>query len=229
MSKPNPRKKLVRVLFAALSILPAGAQAVTTEELLEKAPVFQVLLDNSGSSPATDQAFMANAASAIVEKLTSMPMGTVILVRTVGDSTLAPLHWRTRIQKKSTAEGAPIEEVARRLRGLLVDFPKQIAGKEHGNSQLIGGFFDAARNLNLKSDRNKIVMVSDLVERSPFADCARVKVCKLPAPQFDLRGAEVEVFGAGANLPSDRAIGLTKAWDEFLGKAGAKAALHRTF
>lgn len=216
------------ILFAMLP--SAGSYAATTKELLEAAPVFQLLLDNSGSSPATDETFVSNAWPIIEEKLLSMPMGSVVIVNSVGNASIAPMARRVRIQKIVTSEGAPIEDIARGLKTLVLGFPKQVRGQEHGQSHLVGGLFDASKNINTKAAKpNVIVMLSDLIEFSPIANCYKNSACPLPTPTFKLDNTDVLVLGVGRGLPSNHEMAIFSAWEKFLGRVGAVYTLKKTF
>lgn len=215
------------MLFMLLITAQVCAEGVPrpTQETLATAPTFQILLDNSRSSPARDVAFIASVLPMIDQKLRAMPVGTSVIVTTVGDASLMPLRWHTRIQVRKTNSGAPVEDIIRDLHQFLLEFPKQMEGREHPASHLIGGLFDAARNLNPQAQSNEIVMISDLIEYSPLANCERARpACRLPAPQFKLEGANVSVYGAGMRLPSDRAMTLTQAWEAFFQKTGVRKA-----
>ena len=231
---PSPSLRRIVPLIKAclmLCMLAISAQVYaegvpqTTQEVLATAPTFQLLLDNSRSSPATDATFMASVLPMIEQKLRTMPVGTSIIVTTVGDASQRPLRWYTRIQVRKTNSGAPAGDIIRGLHQLLLEFPKHMAGHEHPASHIIGGLFDAARNLNPQAQNNEIVLISDLIEQSSLADCSRAKpACRLPAPQFKLEGATVSVYGAGMGLPSDRAIALAKVWETWFQKTGVRKA-----
>lgn len=222
-------RKMFILMALLLNIQLVGA--VSTQEMIESAPVLQVLLDNSGSSPATNEEFVASAWPVIEGQLRAMPMGTVIIVNSVGDASLAPLQKRTRIQKTASAEGAPIDDIIRGLKSIVLGFPTKTKGAEHGQSHLIGGLFDASRNINSRASQpNVIFMLSDLVEYSPLANCYRNRSCPLPTPTFSLENTSVTVLGVGRGLPSNHEMAVFSAWDKFLKTANASSiTLKKTF
>lgn len=196
---------------------------------IAKAGVFILQLDNSGSAPALEQKFVEAAWPIIERELRSMDMGSHVSVVSVGDSSLTPLNLNTRIQARDTSEGKTMDRIVATVRELVLSFPSKTHGKEHGNSQLIGGFFDASRVINPNSQNNKIVSLTDLIENSPLAKCY-VDCRKLPAPTFKLPGTKVIVLGTGRGLNSDKQMQLFAAWDEFFTKTGAASVdLKRTF
>jgi hypothetical protein len=220
---------LVGLVLALGTPAQAAEAPRTAQEIVTAAPIFQLLLDASQGSPALNADLMHSAMPLIAQKLRVMPMGTTIIVNSIGNAVLPVLQWRVRIQARKTKDGAPVEDIIHGLQGLLAAFPKQLTGQEHQESHLIGGLFDAAHNINPQSPLNTIAMISDMIENSPLARCGG-KGCKLPAPQFKLEGVEVNVYGIGTGLPSDSAIALTQAWEGFFKKTGVKKLqLQRTF
>jgi hypothetical protein len=228
--------KHIRQLVALVAIQVAsglgGASALgtSTQEMLQKAPVFQLLLDNSGSSPATDANFVASAWPLVEGRLRAMPIGTVVIVNSVGDAALAPMTMRTRIQKVANGEGAPLDDIVRRLKSIVLGFPARVQSAAHGQSHLVGGLFDASKNTNRDaSSQNVIVVLSDLLEFSPVANCYRAKACPLPRPTFKLDNTEILALGVGRGLPSDHEIAVFVAWEKFFDQAGARYSLKKTF
>jgi len=189
-----------------------------------------LLLDASGSSPAQDPNFIAAAEPLIEEKLRSMPMCSQVMVVTVGDASTMPAMLRTRIQVRTTRDGATVNDIAAALRRFLSGFPDRIKGHEQGRSELIGSLADASRNVNQNATApNVIIVLSDMIENSGLANC-ETRACRLPGnPALSLANVSVTVYGAGLGLPSARALALTKAWEQYLNRAGATADLHRTF
>lgn len=222
--------KIRYVVVALMLCNGAVGSAATTKDILDAAPVFQLLLDNSGSSPATDPNFVSSAWPVIEGKLRSMPMGSVVIINTVGDASLAPLAKRTRIQKTSSAEGASIEDVVRTTRAVVLGFPKRVQGEEHGQSHMIGGLFDASKNTNRgASSKNMIVILSDLIEFSPIANCYQDKSCRLPKATFKLENTDLIALGVGRGLPSDREMAVFSSWEKFFSQTGVNYELKKTF
>jgi hypothetical protein len=208
--------------------LPARAQS--TEELCRSAPVLQILIDASGSSPARDPGFISAVEPLVEKRLRSMPVCSQILIVSVGDASVMPIMLRTRIQMRTTRDGATIDEIVRGVQRFLHGLPDHIKAHEQARSELIGGFADASRNVNSNARLpNQIIVLSDLIENSTLANC-EMRTCRLPDnPKLSLTNAVITVYGAGLGLPSSRAIALTKAWEVYLTRAGAVADLHRTF
>jgi len=222
------RNLLSASLMSLFLVQAQPANAASTADILANAPTLQILIDSSSSSPATSQAFMDNVAPLVVEKLKTMPMATQVIVTAVGDSVRVPEMKRTRILARNAPDGGPVEDVARKVGAYLRNFPKALVGNEHGSSHLIGGIFDAAKNVNPKSQANQIVIISDLVEYSDVTDCT--KKCVLPKPNFQLPGTEVTAYGVGLGLPSGLEMRVNNEWQRYLTAAGAKpVVLRRTF
>ena len=229
LAKTSFASVLALIVMLSLALSPA-ARAETTTEMCASAPVFELLVDSSKSSPARDAGFIAAAIPLVLQKLRTMPPCSVVQVVTVGDASLIPLMLRSRIQIRTTKDGATMDDIARALSQFLGAFPGRIKDHEQMRSELIGGFSDAAHNLNPHARvPNVIIMLSDLVEESALANCSRAVPCRLPVPPFSLGNADVTVYGVGLGLPSHRALALEKAWDSFFNKAGVKPDLRRTF
>jgi hypothetical protein len=229
----NRSLSLIKIGILALILAsgqPLPAQADPTVEILAHAPVFQLLIDVSGGSPALNPDYLGFVLPQIQKRLEDMPLGTTVVVSSFGDAALPPLMFRSRLQAKHTSEGDTPEHVARDLRELVLSFPERMHGKEQKRSELVGGFFDSAQAINPKAHGNVILAISDLVENSPLARCdnEKAKPCKLPPPVFHLPpDTTVCVYGVGQGLHSDRAALLTQQWAVFFKKAGVGAVLRR--
>jgi hypothetical protein len=75
----------VAVALASFAVPQAWAEEsagapMSTAEMVAQAPTLQILLDASGSSPATDAQFMASAIPRVTGKIKTMPMGTRVLI-----------------------------------------------------------------------------------------------------------------------------------------------------
>jgi hypothetical protein len=219
---------ILALVFA--SAQPPPAQATPTGDLIATAPVLQFLVDVSGGSPALRPDYLGSVLPEIEKRLHSMQLGATVLVTTIGDATLPPLVFRTRIQIKHTAEGDTRERIAQDLRELVLSIPNRVRGHEHQQSELVAAFFDASHAINPQAHGNVILAISDMVEISPLARCderAR-KPCKLPPPSFHLPpDTTVCVYGIGQGLHSNRAMLLTQQWAAFFKKAGVGAELRR--
>lgn len=204
-----------------LSSAPVRAQSLTTAQMIASAPSILVLLDNSSSSPATDEGLIANAWPLIEQKLRSMPMASVVMVTTVGTAEFAPKSLRLRIQTRSSPEGGHIEDVVKLVREVVLGLPNKIKDgtiPTHETSNLIAGLFDASKAINVASDKNVIILISDLVENSKSANCYRTMPCKLPKPQFSLPGTELIALGVGWGMSSEREISLVQVWEQYFAK-----------
>lgn len=213
----------VVMLLIMLFSQSASAQAPSTAQLIAAAPVLQILLDNSGSSPATDEQIIARAWPLIESKVRAMPPASIVIVHTVGTAELPPISLRLRIQQRRTSEGGTMNDVVQAIRTAVLSFPAKIkAGTvaQHGTSNLIAGLFDASRAINPASDSNVIIFISDLIENSSLANCYTSFPCKLPKPEFSLPGTELIVLGVGWGLPANKEIALVKSWEQYLGKLG---------
>ncbi len=225
---PDSRATIMGFLF--LVLLPAiAAHGQALSPVCRTAPTMQLIVDASGSSPALDPAFIAAVLQPLEQQVRSMPVCSTITITTVGDASQMPVMLRTRVQLRNSREGATMDDIVAGMRRFLLGFPQRAHGHEQGRSELVGGFSDAAGNVNTEATKpNVIVMLSDLVEHSRIAYCG-AGVCRLPPPRISLSNTDVTVYGAGLGLSSDRAFVLTNAWNEWLKRAGAKATLHRMF
>jgi hypothetical protein len=201
----------------------------STAEILAKAPTLQILLDASGSSPATNQNFIDSSWPDVEERIRAMPIGSMVMLETFGDSREAPYTFKERIQAKASSSGDTMNNVVAKLHQKFVGFPQWVSGMSQGQTHAIGAFNDAAKNINRGSEQNSIIMLSDLIENSSFANCHHR--CRLPKkPAFSLQGSDVVVLGAGRGLPSDEAMNLEASWQKYLDASGAnKVVLKRVF
>ncbi len=198
------------------------AQTQTSAQIIAAAPVMEILLDNS-DSPALDEAVVARAWPIIEAKLRALPPASIVIIQTVGTAELPPVSLRIRIQQRRTADGASMEEVVGLVRNAVLSFPSKVKAHtipSHTTSNLIAGLFDASRAINLNSDRNVIVFITDLIENSSLANCYQTFPCKLPKPSFSLPGTELTILGVGFGMPSNREISLVKVWEEYLSHVG---------
>lgn len=205
-------------------------QEQAVRDLIAKAPVLAIGLDNSGSSAATDDKLVAAAWPTIEEKIRAMPMASKIVVFTFADASAPYVSGTWRVQKKQTDKGAPVDIIVQEIKKVVLPFPSKLRSGSmpvHGRSDLIGGFYDAGKLLNEQSKDNAIVMISDLIENSNLANCYSDAKCRLPAPKFSLKGADVTVLGVGYGFPSDRQMAVTTSWLDFLKKAGANVSLDK--
>ena len=223
-------RTLVLSLLAAVVFTAHPAQASPTAVLFDNPKTFQLLVDVS-PSPGVNPLFLQNVWSSVEQLLRRMPVGSSVIVQSVGNAALTPLVFRSRIQVRHTREGDTMESMVRGVKAVLFSFPERFKTNQHQQSELIGAFFDASRNISPNTPGNVIVAITDLAENSPLASCANVqkaKPCTLPAPQFSLENTAVYVFGVGQGMPSDKAIHLTQQWAALFKKSGAKVAeLHR--
>jgi von Willebrand factor type A domain len=224
---------MVAMMGTPLTLTSSIAQVAPmtkSEELLAKAPVLAILLDNSGSSPATQVEFIKEAVKLVDAKVRTQPLGTMVRIFTVGTAEAASMTFSTRILAKVTAEGATIELVAQKVREIVMGFPARIKNgeiQEHGTSHLVAGLFDAERILNRKAAKNTVIFLTDGVENSSLANCYKDAQCRLPKPQFDLTNTEVVMLGVGAGLPSNQEMAVIKSWENLLKLAKADPVVVR--
>jgi hypothetical protein len=211
---------------SGLTQSPSSGMAAGNDAL-DKAGVLVIMLDNSGSSPSTDKSFVEAAWPTVEKALRAMDMGSTVILVSVGDARLKPMNMSVRIQARDNNEGKSIDRVVAAVKQVVLGFPAQTQGQEHGNSQIIGGFFDASHVINRKSTNNRIVALTDLIENSPLANC--YINCKLPTPTFDLVGTSVTVLGVGRGLHSNKEMAVFASWEKFFTKTGANFDLKKTF
>lgn len=219
------------VALAYMVSIPLTATAATTAaQLLMEAPVMVIGLDNSGSSPALSDSVLESAWPDIARRVKDLPLGSTIKVFTVGDASITTVSPPPmRIQKKVTENGGPHEHVLGELKKIILGFPEQVRSgniKEHGRSELIGGFNDASKLVNKNSKDNTIFFVSDLIENSRHANCYKDVKCRLPVPTFSLDGVKVMVIGVGAGLPAKQSMDIASSWVNFLSKTRAAVTIN---
>src|SRR6185437_8663668 len=108
-------------------------------------PVFQLLLDVSGSSPLADQQYLAAVVPIIDERIKALPICSVVMIVTVGDARVIPSMPRLKVLARTVpGKGATRDEIAREVHHLLLGMPDRIAKRSEGRSELIAAFADAA-------------------------------------------------------------------------------------
>ena len=233
--KFNGKGKAAGAFCALLLVLhayaPEPARAQSSADACATAPVFQLLLDVSGSSPLADQHYLDAVIPVIDQRIRALAMCSEVLVVTVGDARVVPSMPSTKVLARPVpGKGTTRDEIARGIRQLLLSMPERIDKSPQERSELIAAFADAARNTNAQAkEPNQIVMLSDGVEQSGTMDCGKPKGCRFPAPSFSLAGTSVALYGVGLGLPGERAMALTRNWEKFFARAGVKADLRRTF
>lgn len=233
--KTNGGGKTAAALLGFVLLLhlcsPHPAFAQTSIDQCAAAPVFQLLLDVSGSSPLADQQYLDAVIPLVDQRIRALPMCSEVLIVTVGDARVTPMMPHLKVLARPVpGKGTTRDEIARELRQLLLVMPDRIAKGPQERSELIAAFADAARNINTAAkEPNQIVMLSDGVESSNLADCEKTARCRFPAPTFSLGGTSVAIYGVGLGLPGERAMALSHNWEKFFAKAGVKADLRRTF
>ena len=217
-------KSCALVLFLAVAARPVHAN---TAEILRTAPSIEILQDLSLGSTGTNTKFINATFPIIEEVLATQPLGTLIEVHAIGDASFPAVSYRARLQAKRTPTGDTLAGVTQNLKALLLHLAEQSVGHEFRQSELIGSFFNASRNLNRQAaGQNTVILYSDGIENSEYAHCAKAS-CKFPAPKFSLDGANIYMFGVGQNMPSKEGQALTLQWESFLKKAGASVAMMR--
>ena len=114
-------------IFAAILFVAPGLTycetPATSAEMIARAPVLQVLLDNSGSSPATDQASIDRAWPIIEKEIRVLPMAGKVLVFTVGDASATYSSAAFRIQKRTSSNngeiGGPVDLIVDEVREIV--------------------------------------------------------------------------------------------------------------
>jgi hypothetical protein len=221
----NGNGKNGAALLAIMSVLAVPFAARGQSSTLQPVPGLVVLVDDSGSSPARDPAFIAAVSPLLEARVKALPVGASMLINTVGDSSRVPVVKRARVQLRRTADGDTAVNLARGLHGFLAGLPALIKGGS-AYSGLIAGFFDAGNTLN---GRGEIVMLSDMIENSTLGDCfAGSRSCRLSPPTFKLNGIAVTVYGCGLGLDAKSGMILNQRWAAWFKLAGVpQASLQR--
>jgi hypothetical protein len=211
---------VLSALLAAASVPAATAAPSAVDALLARAPSLLVLLDNTGGSPALEPSILAQAEKSIQEKLARLPMGSSLIVFSVGDPKQIAELKRWRVQAKVTENGGPVAYLKARLHAHLLGFPARQHPAAHKESHLVQGWFDSAQLINVQADtENFVVFVTDAMEFSPLANC--YQACKLPKPTFTLpTNTRLEMLGIGYGQSSAKTLAIWPEWKKFFAAAG---------
>jgi hypothetical protein len=203
---------------------PASA-AVSSAEILQAAPVVLVLVDVS-PNPAIDPVFLRQVWPKLESKIRAAPLGSEIVIQSIGNAAIQPLVFRSRIYARKAPDGDTIDNVVKGGAALLAAFPERFKDN-HRRSEIVGALAMAARDVNPSSNQNQVIVLSDGWENSDYATCRKADSCalKLPAPDFKLN-ASVSMYGVGGAADSKSTDALFRQWQKFFAAAGAKADLH---
>ena len=212
---------------AVFSVPPA--QAESSSQLCAAAPSFQLYVDVSSSSPVASPSFINAVLPVIESRIRALPPCSWVDVVTMGDSRIMPDMRPVLVLNRTVpGKGATKDDIVRGIRQLLAGMPNRVKNNAQNRSELIGAMTEAAKNVNGHAKaRNILILLTDGVEESPFANCARGP-CRLPAPTFKLPpNTEVALYGCGAGLPSDKALRLCEIWTRWFKLAGNQADVRR--
>ena len=211
-------KKTILVLLMTLCLAePVAAQGKTVI----------VLLDLSGSTAhITSASFAAKAGAYVAREVAGLPLGSRVSLRTFGqaDATANGLALDYTLTKR---RGTKPREVAAKLASVLSAVPKLAASgklKVQDRTQIIRALHDLS---GLVKGRNaRLIIISDMLEFSPDANCYRLAACnsgQLPAPPAGLlAGARVAAIGCGYGLKTAaQSRRLQELWSRWFEQAGA--------
>lgn len=188
-----------------------------------------VLVDLS-DSPAhvKSAALAARMGDYAAGKIEKMRLGETVRVRTFGQAGSAG-NWLALDFRLSRRAGGTPKEVAAAVKLVLANLPKLVAQKKlalQHRTQIIRSLHDLSGTVLRPG--SSLLLLSDLMEFSPDADCARLlknKHPQLPPPPSGfLKGVEIIALGAGHGLAtvaqSRRLEAMWRAWFKRAGAAG---------
>ena len=185
-----------------------------------------ILVDLSNSAAHLASAPLAAKIAAHTAKLIAgMPLGGTVRLRTFGlaDATQNWLALDYRLLRK---RGSQPRQVAEKINLILANLPKLVATKKLAQQKathILRTLQDLAGHACASG--GTLVIISDLMEYSPDADCYRLvkdNRGRLPAPADGLLcGVKVIAIGAGHGLSTAKqSLRLKAMWSEWFKRAG---------
>jgi hypothetical protein len=188
-----------------------------------------VLLDLSDSPMHVKSKEAASqAGAALGEMIRALPLGSRVDITSFGefDQTKNPLHFSFQLLNKPGQRPADIANAVQTLVGSIDELIKSGRLVMQAETHILAELRVLAQRMVL-TEKNTIVLLSDMLEYSPEANATKLtkaKVGGLPTPpQNLLQGARVIALGAGYGLKSDTENArLQGMWSEYFRTAGAE-------
>lgn len=224
------RHALQAAMAAPFLLHPSALAGQRSKELVERAPVFGIILDNSSDAPAWVPGIRQSAARDCRDIIMGLPMASKVFIMIAGDARqqVPELHM-TRVQARLTRNGGPNSHIAAQMtQFILEEFPKRSKPDDAFGSSILLALRDGNRLLNPGAATNRLYLVTDGLERSSLANCYRD--CRLPKPDFKFpANTRIEAVGWGLNLSDRESIALFQPWQRWFKDAGAgELMLYRT-
>lgn len=212
----------VMILCALIFVFNAPAHAAA------RPAGILILVDLSGSVAHLQSApVAAKMAAYVARRVAKAPLGSMVSLRTLGQA--GGVHnWLALDYRLSRKRGSRPKDVARRLSTILANLPKLTAQKKlalQGRTHIIRAL--QGLPASVCPPGGTLILLSDLMEHSPDADCYRLVTRKdgsLPPPRAGLlKGVSVIGLGAGHGLKtSHQSRRLQVMWTDWFARAGAK-------
>ncbi len=206
---------LMGVMLAAPALAQLGrAEAGPTHVI--------VGVDVSVGSPfISDDAFADKTARRIAERIATLPTGSKVSLRSFGAH--STLDTSLEIDRRVTRSN-PAEATAALFQPIIAGLPKLARdGKieAQNESNIVGFLQTVSRRTDCSRERTVIVLATDGVEESEFADLKSDKTLPAPEEAIFKDCARLEMLGVGRGHGSARFTDrLIKAWEAWAQAAG---------
>jgi hypothetical protein len=201
-------------------------QKVTREALRAKGKAIVIPVDVSGSSPATNVAWLKSTSAQIDEEIRGAEIGATVTIFGCGDNMQSPEERSIVIQHRNSKTGRTKEGAIAWAHARLLHLQDTVQPPPHQRSELVGCFVEATRRLNPNATANSVIFITDGIERSAQTDCYETKKpCKLQEVSLSLpTGTKVLMRGCGIGLPAARAMELQAQWLGLIRRASVDKA-----
>lgn len=212
--------------FACLFLLFSGCSASDAAMPTERNLL--VLLDMSASTPLTDAQMLKRVYSSVAQEVRSVPVGSRIEVRTLGDDRVAVYSQTFHVKSWKTKEGDTAERLAQIVPESVVQFlrragtgPKQAL---QGESALTNGIYDASKICG--ADCRLLYFTDGFQNTENGVHYPRDSEKPLkPIPSLNLARMDVRMVGVGGGHETDpdTRIAIEMHWQTWLKAARARS------
>ncbi|MFC1606864.1 hypothetical protein ACFL47_02745 [Candidatus Latescibacterota bacterium] len=218
-------KNSIKSFIVFIVVLTSTAWQVSATEVMRENVIILVDLSDSALH-VTNKLFARKASQYIGSIIDELPLGSAVELRTFGDYDRSKnvLSFKFMLSRK---KGQRPSDIKRNIGLFIGNLPKLISDGKlvlQQTTSIIGELKIIAERID-KSQKTRIIILSDMLEYSTEANCYKlIKSSKgsLPKASGILDGVEVCILGAGygckSSLENDR---LKFVWSEWFTTAGA--------
>ena len=221
-------------LTIALSMLLIAAGGCSSAASPPPEQNLVVLLDMSASTPLTDAQMLKRVRSILAQEVQSVPGGSRIEIRTLGDDRVTVFSETFKVQNWKTKEGETKERLAQIVPATVVRFLQGATTNPetslHGESALTNGIYDATK---ICGGQCVVLYLTDGFQntRNGIHYPSEPNKPLKPIPGLDLSRMKVRMVGVGGGSETDpdTRIAIEMHWNTWLKAARARAVAIERF